>query len=130
MDDIIKMGRTKLLKNSGGRSPLTEGRTALLAAFWAELALEPDEIVTLDKSSKSQLPIPISTSSITLGNSLNTSASSLSAENMPTVPLLNPSASNTRTANNLKQNRKKKKLTTKPKPDIEIQMTPHKPKKK
>ncbi|GFY55887.1 hypothetical protein TNIN_358431 [Trichonephila inaurata madagascariensis] len=57
-------------------------------------------------------------------------------ENIPTVPpLLNPTTSSTRTSaiskaeNNLKQNRKEKKLTTAPKPDIEIQMTPHKPKK-
>ncbi|GFS50350.1 hypothetical protein TNCV_1638471 [Trichonephila clavipes] len=88
-----------------------------------------------DKSSKSQLPIPISTS-ITNGNSLNTSASSLSAENRPTVPLLNTTTSNSQTsavskaANNLKQSRKNnKKRSAEEKPDIEIQMTPYKPKK-
>ncbi|GFW90136.1 uncharacterized protein TNCV_1789581 [Trichonephila clavipes] len=42
---------------------------------------------------KSQLPIPIS-SSVTNGNNLNTTASSLSAENRSTVPLLNTTTSN------------------------------------
>ncbi|GFT45026.1 hypothetical protein TNCV_3790211 [Trichonephila clavipes] len=57
-------------------------------------------------------------------------------KNRPTVPLLNTTTSNSHTsavpnaANNLKQSRKnKKKRTTEEKPDIEIQMTPYKPKK-